>query len=82
MSAKNVRFFGQLPSWYRPFHITLPRSRVFVNWISVRFYETDCSIADTIITEKILQHRLTILKEISSMITVEILKIIKNRKEN
>ena len=27
---------------YRPFHTTLPRSSAFVNWISVRFYETDC----------------------------------------
>ena len=27
---------------YRPFHKTLPRSRAFVNWISVRFYEMDC----------------------------------------
>ena len=26
---------------YRPFHKTLPRSRVFVKWISVRFHETD-----------------------------------------
>ena len=25
---------------YRPFHKTLPRSSVFINWISVRFYET------------------------------------------
>ena len=25
---------------YRPFHKTLPRSSAFVNWISVRFYET------------------------------------------
>ena len=29
---------------YRPFHKTLPRSSVFVNWISVRFYEMDCII--------------------------------------
>ena len=28
---------------YRPFHKTLPSSSAFVNWISVRFYETDCS---------------------------------------
>ena len=28
---------------YRPFHKTLPRSNAFVNWISVRFYETGCS---------------------------------------
>ena len=27
---------------YRPFHNTLPRSSAFVNWFSVRFYETDC----------------------------------------
>ena len=27
---------------YRPFHNTLPRSSEFVNWILVRFYETDC----------------------------------------
>ena len=33
------RFFRFL---YRPFHKTLPRSSAFVNWISVRFYETDC----------------------------------------
>ena len=25
---------------YRPFHKTLPRSSAFVNWISVRYYET------------------------------------------
>ena len=28
---------------YHPFHKTLPISSAFVNWISVRFYETDCS---------------------------------------
>ena len=28
---------------YRPFNKTLPRSSAFVNWISVRFYETDLS---------------------------------------
>ena len=28
---------------YRPFHKTLPRSSAFVNLISVRFYETDCT---------------------------------------
>jgi len=27
---------------YRPFHKTLPRSSLFVNWISLRFYETYC----------------------------------------
>ena len=27
---------------YRPFHKTSPRSNAFVNWDSVRFYETDC----------------------------------------
>ena len=31
---------------YRPFHKNLPRSTAFVYWISVRFYETDCSISD------------------------------------
>ena len=30
--------------FYRPFHKTLPRSSAFVKWISVRFYETDCTI--------------------------------------
>ena len=29
---------------YCPFYKTLPRSRLFINWISVLFYETDCSI--------------------------------------
>ena len=29
---------------YRPFHKTLPRSSTFVNWSSVRFYETDCTL--------------------------------------
>ena len=29
--------------FYRPFHKTLPRSSAFINWISVRFYETDCN---------------------------------------
>ena len=28
---------------YRQFHKTLPRSSAFVNWISVRFYETGCT---------------------------------------
>ena len=27
---------------YRLFHKTLPRSIAFVNWISLRFYETGC----------------------------------------
>ena len=30
---------------YRPFHKTLPRSSTFVNWISVSFYETGCSLS-------------------------------------
>ena len=29
---------------YLPFHKTLPRSSAFVNWISVRFYETACTL--------------------------------------
>ena len=29
---------------YRPFHKTLPRYSELVNWISVRFYEMDCSL--------------------------------------
>ena len=29
---------------YRPFHKTLPRTSVSVNWLSVRFYEMDCSL--------------------------------------
>ena len=29
-----------------PFHETLPRSSVSVNWLSVRFYEMDCSITE------------------------------------
>ena len=28
---------------YRPFHKTLPRTSAFVNWISVRFIDIDCS---------------------------------------
>ena len=28
---------------YCPFHKTLSRSSVFVNWISVRFYEMNCN---------------------------------------
>ena len=28
---------------YRPFHKTLLRSSALVNWISARFYETDCT---------------------------------------
>ena len=28
---------------YRPFHKTLPRSNASVNWMSVRFFETDCT---------------------------------------
>ena len=28
----------------RQFHKTLPKSNAFINWISVRFYETVCSI--------------------------------------
>ena len=34
---------------YRPFHKTLPRTSAFVNWISVRFYETDCTRNITIL---------------------------------
>ena len=29
---------------YRPFHKTLPRSSAFINWISVRFYGTGCTL--------------------------------------
>ena len=34
-------FFIQVYLSARPFHKTLPRSRAFVNWISVRFYEKE-----------------------------------------
>ena len=27
---------------YQPFHKTLTRSSAFLNWISVKFYETGC----------------------------------------
>ena len=37
-----ITFWGH--SRYRPFLKTLPRSITFVNWISVRFYETCCII--------------------------------------
>ena len=30
------------------YHKTLPRSSVFVNWFSVRFYEMDCIICTTL----------------------------------
>ena len=36
----NVSDLAALQLIYRPFHKTLPRSIAFVNWISVRFYET------------------------------------------
>ena len=37
-------FYGFLePPQIRPFHKTLPRFTAFVYWISVRFYETDCT---------------------------------------
>ena len=29
-----------------PFHKTLPKYSEFINWISVRFYETDCNWAE------------------------------------
>ena len=31
---------------YRPFDKTLPRFSAFLNWISVRFYESDCTYRD------------------------------------
>ena len=31
------------PDMYSPFYKTLPRSCAFVNWISARFYEIDCT---------------------------------------
>ena len=47
----NCNFFGLnkaiggfLLFMYLPFHKSLPRSRAFVNWISVWFYETCCSL--------------------------------------
>ena len=40
----NKAIGGFLLFMYRPFHKTIPRSRAFVNWISVRVYETDCSL--------------------------------------
>ena len=39
-----VLYFVFVCQWYRPFHKTLPRSSLQMHWISVRFYETGCSI--------------------------------------
>ena len=41
-SKTNNKLPVTLSPRYCPFHKTLPRSSAFVNWISVRFYETDC----------------------------------------
>ena len=35
---------------YRPFHKTLLRSSAFVNWSSVRFYETVCIMSKTTVS--------------------------------
>ena len=37
-------WFIELGGKYGPFHKTLPRPRAIVNWISVRFYDADCTI--------------------------------------
>ena len=34
--------FSIIQLWYCLFHKTLPRFSVFIYWISLRFYETDC----------------------------------------
>ena len=39
---------------YRPFHKTLPRSSAFINWISVRFYETDCNLKQVYDNNKVI----------------------------
>ena len=45
---RNIQLIGLACIYtYRPFHKTLPGSRSFINWISVRFYETDCSSLST-----------------------------------
>ena len=41
-------FYVNASCMYHPFHKTLPRSSVFIKWISVRFYETDCIIRSMI----------------------------------
>ena len=46
---------------YRPFHKTLPRSRRFVNWISVRFYETDCTIHKKLTNSNMYIHEIIII---------------------
>ena len=43
-----IYFLHHAFATYRPFHKTLPRSSAFVNWISVRFYETGCTCQDAI----------------------------------
>ena len=48
---------------YRPFHKTLPWSRPFVYWISVRFYETDC-IKNMPISENLLEPHITPQKRV------------------
>ena len=52
---------------YRPFHKTLPRSSAFVNWILVRFYETDCIIIETYKCSKLLKPIQKSLKKFSNV---------------
>ena len=40
---EHISLFHILNLYYRPFHKTLPRTSAFVYWISVWFYETDCT---------------------------------------
>ena len=47
---------------YRPFHKTLPISCEFVNWISVRFYETGCIKNNKTFISRVLSKLLRALK--------------------
>ena len=53
---------------YRPFQKTLPRSSAFVYWISVRFYETDCSKKNIYIVTSFPVSEETRLRELLSSI--------------
>ena len=45
MKANPTKCWPEDVPKYLPFHETLPGYSASVNWISVRFYETDCNSA-------------------------------------
>ena len=65
LTFSEISRFKKLIFVYHPFHNTLPRSSAFVKWISVRFYEADCSTSNVLkISQKMYTNIRLLMREL------------------